>query len=222
MKYNHHQRRNPIPSLKPLGKDEKSLVMMAAARILLPDPNTVKFFKQAIFPTIRGPRELYQGVKMEDQIVGMHDDNTTPRWALLWTHGIPGKSKQPTLGWTIAHVWDRSQDLDAYTRLANLALIPEYLGGLSDKQGPLTRYLRYHAWQVYQWRPIDADVPIAPDHYAEIRWNYLTPVDDCAGFFRDEFASANCRRSKVLMPLMPQKLIGRSAIKSEQTYSSMR
>jgi hypothetical protein len=207
MKYSHHQRRNPIPSLMPLGDDEKSLVMMAAGRILLPNPATVKLFNQAIFPTIRDPRELYQEVKMEDRTVGMRDDNTTPRWALLWTHGIPGKSKQPTLGWTIAHVWDRSQDLDAYTRLANLALIPEYLGGLSDNQGPLTQYLRYHAWQVYQWRPADADVPIAPAHYAEIRWNYLAPVADPVAFFRDEFDTANCRRSRVLKPLMAKELI---------------
>lgn len=191
----------------PLGEDEKALVSMAAARILLPDPATVKSFNHAMFPTIRAPRELYQEVKVQDRIVGMHDDNTTPRWALLWTHGIPGKSKLPTLGWTIAHVWDRSQDLNAYTCLANLALIPEYLGSLSDKQGPLTRYLRYHAWQVYQWRPADAEPPCAPDHYAEIRWNYLTPVVDPVGFFRDEFASANCRRSRVLKPLMPPTLV---------------
>lgn len=202
MIYTHHQRRNPVPSLRPLGEDEKTLVSMAAARILLPDPATVKSFNHAMFPTIRAPRHLYQELMLEERVVGMHDDNTTPRWALLWTHGISGKSKQPTLGWTIAHVWDRSQDLDSYSRLANLALIPEYLGSLSDKQGPLTRYLRYHAWQVYQWRPADADVPSAPDHYAEIRWNYLTPVDDPVGFFRDEFASANCRRSRVLKPLM--------------------
>lgn len=207
MKYTHHQRRNPVPSLRPLGEDEKTLVSMVAARILLPDPATVKSFNHAMFPTIRSPRQLYQEVMLEERVVGMHDDNTTPRWALLWTHGISGKSKQPTLGWTIAHVWDRSQDLDSYSRLANLALIPEYLGGLSDKQGPLTRYLRYHAWQVYQWRPADADTPSAPDHYAEIRWNYLTPVDDPVGFFRDEFASANCRRSRVLKPLMMPELV---------------
>jgi hypothetical protein len=50
-------------------------------------------------------------------------------------------------------------------------------------------------------------VPIAPAHYAEIRWNYLAAVADPVGFFRDEFASANCRRSKVLKPLMPPDLI---------------
>jgi hypothetical protein len=78
--------------------------------------------------------------------------------------------KQPTLGWTIAHVWDRRQDWDAYSRL-------------------------------------EAEEPIEPDHCAEIRWNDLTPVNDPVGFFRDEFASANCRRCSVLKPLMPRKLL---------------
>jgi hypothetical protein len=208
MTYEHHLRRKPVPDLLPLGADETTLVKIAAERIRLPHPGTVNLFRGAIFPTIRNPRRREQPVEKEGRTIGMHDDNTTPRWALLWAHGIPGKSKRPTKGWTIAHVWDRSGDMEAYTHLANLALLPEYLGSLSDKQGPLTHYLRYHAWRVYGWKPSDADSPMCPDGYDSVCWNYFDPVDDPAGFIRDEFAKAGCNRSEVLKPLMPKALGG--------------
>lgn len=126
----------------------------------------------------------------------------------MWAHGIPGKSKTSTVGWTISHVWDRSKDVEAYTHLANLALLPEYLGSLSDKQGPLTRHLRYHAWAVYGWKPADVEPPAKPDGYDGIVWNYLSPITDPAGFVQAEFGKANCKRSKVLKPLMPREFGG--------------
>lgn len=208
MKHAHHADRMPVPILKPLGEDELRLVRIAAARIYLPDPHTVAQFCGAVFPTIRDPRKREQPVEQEGRVIGMYDDNTTPRWALLWAHGIPGKSKQPTKGWTISHVWDRSKDMGAYTHLANLALLPEYLGSLSDKQGPLTHPLRFHAWHVYGWRPAEVEEPAKPDGYDQISWNYFTPVEDPVGFVRDEFAMAGCNRSKALKPLMRQSLGG--------------
>lgn len=204
MKPAHHIHRRPVPELKPLGEDALALVRIAAARIYLPHPSTVKLFPQAVFPTIRNPRKREQPVEKDGQIIGMYDDNTTPRWALFWTHGIPGKSKQPSQGWTISHVWNRSKDIEAYTHLANLALLPEYFGSLSDKQGPLTHYLRYHAWHAYQWKPADVEEPNKPEGYDEVSWSYFDPVDDPAGFLRAEFSKGNCGRCKTMRPLMKQ------------------
>jgi len=194
----------PVPVLESLGDDQQILVRVAAARIYLPHPNTVARFPGSVFPTIRDPRKREQPVEHEGQITGMYDDNTTPRWALLWAHGIPGKSKQPTQGWTISHVWDRSKDMGAYTHLANLALLPEYLGSLSDKQGPLTHFLRFHAWHVYRWKPEGIDMPEKPISYDAIQWHYFDPIDDPVGFFRAEFSKGNCGRCKALKPLMKQ------------------
>lgn len=208
MKHSHHVHRMPVPVLEPLGDDEQILVRIAAARTYLPHPKTVAQFPGAVFPTIRNPRQREQPVEFEGRITGMYDDNTTPRWALLWAHGIPGKSKQPTKGWTISHVWDRSKDISAYTHLANLALLPEYLGSLSDKQGPLTHHLRFHAWHVYGWRPEGSEIPVEPSSYGAIQWHYFDPVDDPVGFLRAEFSKGNCGRCKALHPLMNQAITG--------------
>jgi hypothetical protein len=208
MKHSHHVRRMPVPVLEPLGDDELNLVRIAAARIFLPHPKTVAQFPEAVFPTIRNPRKREQPVESEGRIIGMYDDNTTPRWALLWAHGIPGKSKQPTKGWTISHVWDRSKDINAYTHLANLALLPEYLGSLSDKQGPLTHHLRFHAWHVYRWRPEGSEMPVKPSSYDAIEWRYFDPIDDPVGFLRAEFSKGNCGRCKALQPLLHQAIAG--------------
>jgi hypothetical protein len=42
---------------------------------------------------------------------------------------------------------------EAYTHLANLAMVPEPFASLTDKNGPLTVFLRWHAWEVYGWKP---------------------------------------------------------------------
>ena len=204
MRHAHHVYRKPVPVLEPLGEDEQILVRIAATRIYLPHRNTVAQFQGAVFPTIRDPRKLRQAVNHEGRIIGMYDDNTTPRWALLWAHGIPGRSNQLTQGWTISHVWDRSKDMGAYTHLANLALLPEYLSSLSDKQGPLTHHLRFHAWDVYRWKPLGSDTPVRPIGYDPDQWCYFKPVADPVGFLRAEFSKGNCRRCQALKPLMRQ------------------
>lgn len=208
MKHAHHEKQMPVPELAPLGDDVHVLVGIAAARIYLPHRDTVAQFREAVFPTIRDSLKRERAVEHEGRIIGMYDDNTTPRWALLWTHGIRGKGKQSTQGWTISHVWDRSKDIRAYTHLANLALLPEYLASLSDKQGPLTHFLRFHAWHVYGWRPEGSDVPEKPSGFDAIQWHYFDPIDDPVSFFRAEFSKGNCGRCKALKPLMQQAFGG--------------
>ena len=96
----------------------------------------------------------------------MYDDNTTPRWATLWAHGTGRASGCP--GWGFAHVWSASDDINSYTHLANLAMIPECFASLTDKNGPLTGYLRWHAWTVYGWKPDHVDPPQIALGLAEI------------------------------------------------------
>ena len=130
----------------------------------------------------------------------MYDDNTTPRLALLWSHGWV-QMAHPT-GWTFAHVWDESDDPDAYTHPANLVMMPECFGSLSDKQGPLVLHLRHHADSVYGWRPANRSPVERLSGYDDLTWRYLDPVPDPLDRIRNRMANSNEKRMRVLRELL--------------------
>jgi hypothetical protein len=129
----------------------------------------------------------------------MYDDNTTPTWALLWAHGIVSGSRT---GWGFAHVWPASDDINSYTHLANLAMIPECFASLTDKDGPLTGYLRWHAWTVYQWKPAHMTPPQMPLDYDGIQWRYFPYFENPIVFIRQRLAELNNERVRILRPIM--------------------
>ena len=180
-----------------LDEDVAAIAAIAARHCRLPHPDVVARCRMAIFPTIRDQQKRGT-VETERRL--LLDDNTTPRWALFWTHGLP-QTHHPR-GWTIAHVWKATKDPSAYTHLANLCLMPECLGSLSDKDGPLCRFLEFHAWSVYGWRPANASPPDMPDGYREIRWSYLDPHPDPLGFVRERVTNLSNQRVAVLRQLM--------------------
>jgi hypothetical protein len=130
----------------------------------------------------------------------MYDDNTTPRWSMLWAHGIP-VTRHPS-GRTFAHVWEGADDITAYTHLANMVMVPEPFAALTDKSGPLTHYLRWHGWSVYGWKPAHAEVPAMPADFADFRWRYLPAIGDPMGFIRQRLLTLNNGRTRVLRPIM--------------------
>lgn len=160
------------------------LAQIVAKTSWLPHPDIVSQFSSALFPTIRRDNDAQirrrERVMSGESAIGMFDNNRTPKLALAWTHGIEGA----TTGWTIAHVWPSSKQISAYTHLANLALIPEALSTTTDKNGPLTNYLRWHSWEKYRWRPSNEPEPTEPPGYKEISWRYLQPT----------FAVENCKK----------------------------
>ena len=96
----------------------------------------------------------------------MYDDNTTPRWALLWSHAFNGTGHPK--GWTFAHVWHQAKP-DAYTHVANLVLMPECFASLSDKAGPLVPASSCG----YGLRLAHENRVEAPKGYDTLEWNYL-------------------------------------------------
>jgi len=185
----------PYPKIDGLDYESvRTLIEIFARYCWLPDANTVKSFgTSAVFPTVRagnGKKRL----TAEDGI--MFDDNTTPRWALAWTHGLKGKGE----GWMICHVWDKS-DSSTYTHLANLALVRECFGSLTDKNGPLVNYLRYHAAVHYNWRPDGKSIE-KPVYYDEIKWNYL-PKNESDGrkLIEENLIKKECNRRSILRDL---------------------
>ena len=163
-------------------KDAARIVQIAVRYLLMPNPDVVRELDGAVFPVVRDPR--LRGTCEEDKTKFgkpiMYDDNTTPRWAILWAHGCLRMSFPPG-GWTFAHVWDESKDPDAYTHVANLVMMPESLGSLSDKNGPLVDALRFHAQEVYHWRPDNKPEVELPKYFEKsewdkLEWTYMKPI----------------------------------------------
>lgn len=185
--------------------DYDQLARVVSKYILLPNPDVARTLDYPVFPTFRdtGRRgeEFYDDTA---RLVAMSDDNTTPRWAIIWSHGVRGRGLKKILdGWSVAHVWDDAKDRDIYTRLANLALVPKAFASLTDGDGPLTAYLRYHAFAKYAWYPANKAKPRKPDEYDSIEWRYLecTTRDPCE-FVRQELHKGDCKRAKILKKLM--------------------
>src|SRR5690606_15683396 len=151
--------RFPLPD--PLHEHTPRLVRLVAATSWLPHPDTVRQLGRAVFPTTRyrNGKPRFAHILRDGEPIGMYDDNATPEWALIWPHDIDGTRPN---GWTIAHGWPDGDELDSYTHPANLLMVPESLAGLTDKTGPLTSYLRWHAWSAYGWKPAKAHDPVEP------------------------------------------------------------
>ncbi|WP_137113372.1 hypothetical protein [Mesorhizobium sp. GR13] len=187
----------PFHKQPDLGSDIVAIASIAIRHCRLPHPEVVERCGGAIFPTIRDQRR--RGTLNADLKL-MFDDNVTPRWAMFWAHGMP-QTHHPR-GWTIAHVWKATKDSAAYTHLANLCLMPECLGSLSDKDGPLSRFLEYHAWSVYGWRPEHTNSPDKPAGYDDVTWVYLGSYPEPLEFVRDRITTLNNQRVAILRQLM--------------------
>jgi hypothetical protein len=135
----------------------------------------------------------------------MYDDNATPEWAFLWSHGMKPSTRKK--GWTVAHVWPTSDDLTAYTHVANLALVPEAFASLTDKTAPLTKYLRWHAWAVYGWKPQGAKEPAKPEGFDSLSWRYFPPVLDPLREIHTRLKEKRDQRSKILYPIMESQFL---------------
>lgn len=187
-----------IPLIQDLGEDRLAVVQIALRHCLFPHPDTVRALGGAVFPTVRDQKQRMSLGEVDGRSV-LLDDNVTPRWALLWSHGI--RATGHLAGWTFAHVWAAPRDPGAYTHLANLCMMPEYFGSLSDKQGPLCAYLRYHARDRYGWW-VGPSPPEEPAGYAGLTFRYLTPVTDPRGVIRRRMSELDNQRVRALLPLM--------------------
>lgn len=193
-------RRNSVavPSL-PDFTHANELIAAVSSYVRLPNPGVVAELDGAVFSSIRDQKNRLTLSNIGNRRI-LLDDNTTPRWAILWSHGY-ATTAHPR-GWTFAHVWARPKDPECYTHVANLVMMPEYLASLSDKDGPLGAYLRYHAWVKYGWKPIEEDEPLQPECYESISWSYLRQETDPKGFIQSRVEELNNERCKLLRSLI--------------------
>ncbi len=195
----------PIPPLEPLDEYFPYLCRMVAKTSWLPHPDTVRALGRAAFPTSRARKHhpLFS-ISDNEKPVRMYDDNITPTWAVLWAHGIvDADSSQKRSGWTFAHTWPSpaSDDVNSYTHLANLVMIPECFASLTDKKGPLTGYLRWHAWTVYGWKPDPVKPPEMPVDYNKIQWRYFLKCDAPRTVIATRLAKLDNKRVRILKKL---------------------
>ncbi|CAM4032447.1 hypothetical protein [Palleronia rufa] len=191
-----------LPGAPALGADVADLIRIAARHTLLPHPDVVAKMNGAMFPSVRGPMKDRLRVIRHGTSDVLVDDNTTPRWALFWSHGI--RATHSAKGWTVAHLWPGAtvRDPRYYTALGNLALIAEPLAALSDTSGPFADYLRFHAKAVYGFVPSGAPIPAEPPGYGAIAWRYLDPIPDPRAFLRGQMLRLANQRVERLRPLM--------------------
>ena len=191
-----------IPPLDPLDAYTPALAQMVARTSWLPHPDTVRALGRAAFPIVRARKQNSRSnpVIAEGRTVGMYDDNTTPRWAFFWAHGIP-ETAHPS-NRTFAHVWESGDELAEYTHIANLVMVPEPFASLTDKDGPLTGFLRWHAWTVYRWKPASASAPAKPNGYDRVTWRYMARFDRPREFIRERVMQLKNERVEILRPIM--------------------
>jgi hypothetical protein len=191
-----------IPPLEPLDEYFPALARMVSITSWLPHPYTVRALGRPAFPTSRARKDhpRFDPISENGVEVGMYDDNTTPRWALLWAHGFT-KTGHPS-GWAFAHVWECADDVSDYTHLANLVMVPECFASLTDKEGPLTRFLQWHAWARYRWKPASMEKPKKPDGYEQIAWRYLAKNGRPRELIRQRVADLVNDRVRILRPIM--------------------
>jgi hypothetical protein len=194
--------RMSIPQVEPLDQYVPALARMVAATSWVPHPDTVRSLGREAFPTSRERRKhpRFTRILTNRKRVGMYDDNTTPRWALLWAHGF--KETHHPSGWTFAHVWESADDIKDYTHIANLVMVPECFGSLTDKCGPLTSFLRWHAWATYGWKPASVETPKKPKGYGQISWRYLAKHSCPKDSIRERVTGLGSKRIRILRPIM--------------------
>ena len=191
-----------IPNPELLDEYFPALFRMVSNTIWLPNRDTVKALSGAACRRSR-ERKLHprlSPIMKGDEAIGMYDDNTTPRWAMLWAHDIP-MTGHPS-GWAFAHVWEDADNINSYTHLANLVMVPEAFASLTDKNWPLTSFLRWHAWHVYGWRPEGTTEPTKPDGYNIIEWRNLRHVNEPKVLIGKRIKCLHNQRVEILRPIM--------------------
>lgn len=192
-----------VPNVERLDEHFVTLAQIVAKTSWLPHPSVVRAVNRAVFPTMRNMRRRLETFNSEQgEAIGMFDDNTTPEWAIFWAHGLKGTRPK---GWTIAHVWTVSDGINAYTHLANLVMVSEPFASLTDKTGPLTGFLQWHAWSVYNWKPEGKTKPTKPDGYDDIHWRYLKGVDDPKTLILQRLSERDNQRTRILRPIMEKR-----------------
>lgn len=128
----------------------------------------------AVNPTVRRARvgsgeaagAIVEGIRL--------DRNNYAGAAIRAAMGIPREELE---GYEACHIWPGScYDARYHTVIANLVLIPSPLAGLTDHDPDVISALKYRAFELYAWHPVDAPPPSRPEGYPS-NWREPAPRD---------------------------------------------
>lgn len=111
----------------------------------------------------------------------MLDDNRSPAVAFEWSHSIRSRPDVQ-----VNHIWQLSQEVSAYTSLANLCLTPSFLAKLTDTHEETRALLRYRAYDLFGYWPLKEHPPTKPELYDSLQWaEPLPPVSNLEVVLRE-------------------------------------
>lgn len=177
----------------------RTIAQAVASLTLFSHPETVQQTEcKALFPTIRGPRDVGKIVEIGGRLVFL-DDNRSPTDAFLWSNGISNRGRDNQFN----HIWAVSQDPDAYTALPNICMTPACIAKLTDTDREVCALLTYRSYDLYGWVPKDEPIPAKPDGYDELKWaEPLPPTDN----LRERLKRAMATKEKSRTVLAAKKL----------------
>jgi hypothetical protein len=171
----------------------KTIEQAVASLTLFSHPDTVAGAKgRNIFRIIRASmsKNEKRGNVAKVPSVGlvMLDDNKGPTDTFIWANNITRKQYRDV---QFCHIWDDPYDVERYTNLANICMIPAFLSKLTDTADNIKALLRYRAFCLYNIKYGKRQDPAKPYCYDDLDWaSTLQQVDNL------ELALRNAMKSK--------------------------
>ena len=146
-----------------------SLESAIASHTIFIHPETVYQTRgQAILPMIRG--NVRKGIhKYETQPDGSQvwiDNNIPVKNLFLWA-----TNRKKGIDFQCNHIWNTSNDPEAYTALWNLCVTPAFLAKATDSKGPVKALLQYRSFDLYGHLPKGHPKPQRPQGYEKLSWS---------------------------------------------------
>ncbi len=170
----------------------KSVEQAIASLTIFTHPATVRQSRNMnIFNIIRykmGTPTRGQIHQLSDGRTAMYDDNKGPTDAFLWANSINRNNYEDVV---VCHIWDKSDNVDYYTSLANICMLPAFLSKLTDTDESVKRLLRYHVFRSYEgFKPDGESDPPKPHNYDSLLWaKQFDVVENLEKSFREKMIS---------------------------------
>jgi hypothetical protein len=156
-----------------------TLVALAALTVFVDPTVAAQIGVNPVFRTARNGRE--RG-KHNHACNYLYDDNSTPRVAFQCATGIAFDSPHMQ----VAHLYAESGEVNLYTRLHNLVMIPSFLVRLSDYQSsniqhawndrPHVQILHYRTQELYGFQHQNVGQVPCPAAYTSLSWARFAPA----------------------------------------------
>lgn len=170
----------------------KDVSQLVASFTLFTHPETVSKTKNKnLFNIVRDSPNRGKIIEIEGRKV-MACDNTGPQHAFLWSNG---NFKYDHVQFN--HIYSESKNVEIYTSLANICLTPSFIAKLTDKDETTKNLLRYRAYDLYGFNPLDKKLD-KPDGYEALNWkSMIDPLDDLKGFLKERIERCPLSRTAI-------------------------